>query len=223
MNTGRGNAIAANVVGEIIASNGIRHRNHGSLAHGVGKAVGQAGRSRDGRDVQDHSTGVLHVANDGVHAVVEAFDVDAKNTVEVFGCRALDRADVRDSGIVHEDGNAIAATDVCKCCIDLRGIGDVARVGGGGAATCCDLGAGLGCGGLTYIQNANSSAVGRKFQCDGATDAAAAAGDRGNFAVQSKSRRLDGSIGQSDTPLFQGIKSSCAFCSAFVRTAPLAT
>ncbi len=30
-------------------------------------------------------------------------------------------------------------------------------------------------------------------------------------------------IGQSETPRFQGMKSSCAFCSALVRTSPLAT
>ena len=163
------------------------------------------------------------MANDSVHAVVEAFDVDAKNTVEVFGGRALDRADVRDSGIVYEDGNAVTATDVCKCDINLRGIGDIARVCGGGAATCCDSGAGLCRSGFANIENVNGRTLGGKFKCDSATDAAAAAGDRGNFAVQSKWRRLDGVIGQSDTPRFQGMKSSCAFCSALVRTLPLAT
>jgi hypothetical protein len=130
---------------------------------------------------------------------------------------------MRDSGIVHEDGNAIPAIDVCKRHINLRGVGDIAGVGGCGAPICRDLSAGFGCGGFAYIENMNGRTVGGKSKCDRATDAAAAAGDRGNFAVQSKCRRLDGLIGQSDTPRFQGMKSSCAFCSAFVRTAPLAT
>ena len=156
------------------------------------------------------------MANDRVHAVVEAFHVDAKNTVEVFGCRALDRADMRDPGIVHEDGNAITATDLCKCGFDLRGIGDIAGVDGRSAPIRCDFGAGFGSGGFAYIKNMNGRTLGGKFMCDRATDPAAAAGDHGNFAVQSKCRRLDGLIGQSDTPRFQGMKSSCAFCSAFV-------
>ena len=163
------------------------------------------------------------MANDSVHAVIKTFDVDAKNTIEVFGGRALDRADVRDSGIVHQYGNAIAATDFVKCSLDLRVIGNIAGVSRSGAVICCDLGAGLGCSGSADIENVNGRTLGGKFKCNSASDAAAAAGDHGDFAVQSKCRRLDGLIGQSDTPRFQGMKSSCALCSAFVRTAPLAT
>ena len=49
------------------------------------------------------------MSNDGVHAVVEAFDVHANDAVEVFLGRALDRADVRDAGIIDQDVNALAA------------------------------------------------------------------------------------------------------------------
>src|SRR5579859_2926014 len=91
----------------------------------------------------------------------------------------------------------------------------------GGSATCGSNS--LACAaraGFIDVQNANDGAVRRKLQSDGLTNATAAARDHRNFAVQPESL---GFVGQSETPRFQGMKSSCAFSSALVRTSPLAT
>jgi hypothetical protein len=49
-----------------------------------------------------------------------------------------------------------------------------------------NLGTGFGRSGLANVENVNARTVGRKFQCDGATNPAAATGDYGNLAVESE-------------------------------------
>jgi len=88
---------------------------------------------------------------------------------------------------------------------------------------CIDLMAGFICRVFVDVENVNGRALLRKFRCDSATDAAARTSDNGNFTVQLKRPRNGGRLGQSETPRFQGMKSSCAFCSALIRTSPLAT
>src|SRR6266446_298243 len=58
---------------------------------------------------------------------------------------------------------------------------------------------------------------------DGPPDAAGSARDDGALAVKAEIRRVVIVVFQSDTPLFQGMKSSCASNSALVRISPLAT
>ena len=101
---GRRNAVAADLVGQAISSDRIRHRDHCSLAHGISKAVGKPDRTRNGRHVQDHAPALrFHGGNRGLHAVVESLHIHPENAVEVFFRRALDRADVRDSRVVHQN------------------------------------------------------------------------------------------------------------------------
>jgi hypothetical protein len=68
--------------------------------------------------------------------------------------------------------------------------------------------AGCGRGGFIDVQNVDSSALLREPNGNGLTDSASAAGDDGNFAIEPESSRIRVWVGQSDTPRFQGMKSS---------------
>jgi len=76
---------------------------------------------------------------------------------------------------------------------------------------------------LIHIQNTDRSAIRRESQGDGSSNAATATGYDGDFAVKSETLRLGVLICQRETPLFHGMKSSCPFSSALVRTSPFAT
>src|SRR5216683_3222194 len=73
------------------------------------------------------------------------------------------------------------------------------------------------------IHEPDRCALLRKSLRDGAADAACGAGDNGHFAVEPEAVRMLLVVLQSETPLFQGMKSSWASCSAFVRVSPLVT
>src|ERR1700727_2042607 len=79
------------------------------------------------------------------------------------------------------------------------------------------------CGTLIQIQHVDASAVRREFICDRQADATGSAGNYCGLTIQAKSVPVAFRLFQSETPLFQGMKSSCARTSAFVRTSPLAT
>src|SRR5205807_9630555 len=82
VDSGRRNAIAANIVGQIILCYGIGHSNDRALAHGIGETVREAGSSCNGSHVQDDAASVrFHVAHRGVHAVVHALNIYAENFV----------------------------------------------------------------------------------------------------------------------------------------------
>lgn len=54
------------------------------------------------------------MSDDRVHAIVKTLHVHSNHTVEVFfGC-ALDRADMRDAGVVNKDVNAVVAEQFFK-------------------------------------------------------------------------------------------------------------
>src|SRR5208282_5970401 len=72
------------------------------------------------------------------------------------------------------------------------------------------------------IENMNRSPVLRECFGDCLANSAAASGDDGGFAVQSECT-CNVRMFQSDTPLFQGMKSSWRSNSALVYTSPLAT
>ncbi len=76
---------------------------------------------------------------------------------------------------------------------------------------------------LIHIQNTDRQAIRRESQGDGSSNAATATGYDGDFAVKSETLRLGILICQRETPLFHGMKSSCPFSSALVRTSPFAT
>ena len=68
----------------------------------------------------------------------------------------------------------------------------------------------------------NYGAVLRQFEGDCLTNATARPRNDGDLAVETERSGLSGLGVQSETPLFQGMKSSWALISAFVRISPLA-
>ena len=72
---------------------------------------------------------------------------------------------------------------------------------------------------LVEVQNTDSSSSGCKPESDGSADAAARTRDDGCLAVKME---LGATRAQSDTPRFQGMKSSWFFSSALVWSSPLA-
>jgi hypothetical protein len=114
---------------------------------------------------------------------------------------------MRNSRVVNKDMNALVEQLLEPDLHELL-VGHIADVGRGGAAGVHDPLAGGGRGGLVYIQNANHCALRRESKSDGLPNATAAAGDHCDFAVEPEVPRAWGMIGQSDTPRFQGMKSS---------------
>jgi hypothetical protein len=93
----------------------------------------------------------------------------------------------------------------------------------GAAPGICDCLTGYSRGRVVEVQNVHDCALRCELLRDCLPDPATTAGDDSDLAVQSRTLRVVGSLGQRETPRFQGMKSSCAFCSALVRTLPLAT
>ena len=220
----RRDAIAADIVTDIVARDGIGHGQHRTLAHRIGKSIGEARDRGYGGKVQNHAaSGCLHVVDGGVHAVVNALYVNAEDAFEVVIGSALQLANVGDSCIVDKDLNRTAAADLAEDILHLLLIGDVAQV----PLCCAALAANcrrsfLGML-LIYFEDVNRGAGLREADCDRLSDAACAPSDDRGFAVQPKSRRVVAVCVQRETPLFQGMKSSCPSNSALVFTSPLAT
>jgi hypothetical protein len=122
------------------------------------------------------------VPNDGMHAVVEAFDINSNDAIEVFLGRALNGADMRDASVVDEYVNALTPEQVLESSFYFRLVRHITRVGGGSAACGSDSLARAGRGGFIDVQNSNHSAVRRELQSNGLTNATTATGDRGDFA-----------------------------------------
>jgi hypothetical protein len=148
--------------------------------------------------------------------VIEAFDVYAKNTVEVFFGGAFNGADVRDAGVVDENRNPLAFVKLLEECVDLLRVADVTVVSGRFAARSSDLPAG-GFGIVEIdIEDAERGSVGGELARDRAANPAASAGNNGNSAVEPEGAGIAGWRVQREMPRFQGMKSLRAFNSALV-------
>jgi hypothetical protein len=143
-----------------------------------------------------------------VHAIVEAFDVDLNDAIKIFRGRGFDRSDVRDTGIVDEDVNSLALGQFLDFGVYIRQPSYIALMRDGGTAVRGNLIAGLRGGRLVYIEDVNCGAMSCEFRGYGPSDAAASAGDNGCFAVEPKRVQPRALSRQSDTPRFQGMKSS---------------
>jgi hypothetical protein len=148
------------------------------------------------------------VSDDGAHAVVETTDVHANDVIEIFWGGGFDRADMRDSSVVDENVNALLAEDLLESDVHKLLIGHVAEVEGSVAASVGNLLAGCGRRGFVDVQNAKRRALFREPESNGLPDAAATAGDDGEFAIEPEISRGRVLVGQSETPRFQGMKSS---------------
>jgi hypothetical protein len=224
VNARRRDAIAADIVCEIVSRDRVGHGQHRALAHRIGKSVGEARDRGYGGEVQNHAASSrLHIIDRGVHAVVDTLHVDTEDALEVLVASALQRANVRNSCVVDKDVNWTAAADLAENILHLFLIGHVAQVPlrrATFAANC--RGSFLGML-LIYFEDVNRGASLREADCDRLADAACAAGDNRSLAFQPERARVGAVCVQSETPLFQGMKSSCPSSSALVFTSPLAT
>ena len=158
-----------------------------------------------------------------MHTVVEALDVDAYQAIKIRFDRTLDGPDVRYPGVIHQDVNPLAAEQLVENSFHLRLIGYVANVNGGIPPVTANSAASDRRRRLVYIQNTNARPVRRKFQRDRLANAAARPGDHSDLPVQPEIAIDILLVAQRETPRFQGMKSSCALCSAWVWVSPLAT
>src|ERR1700730_18602477 len=133
MHPGRGNAVTANVVADIVTRDGIGHRNHRAFAGGGREAISQSGRSGHRSHVQNDSASCrLHPSDYSVDTVEIAFDVNAKNEVEVVLGRAFDRANVRDASIIYKNVNPTLLQNCVECRSNSNPITHIAFICRGG-------------------------------------------------------------------------------------------
>jgi hypothetical protein len=156
-----------------------------------------------------------------MHTVVNAFDVNPIDLVEIALAGRLEAANVGDSRAVYENVNALLPQDLRKRRIDAGAVGDVAGVTRGRAALLGNLPGNESGRVALEVDYPDGRSVSGKPARNGSANSTAAAGYDGGFAVQLKASGGGGA--QSDTPRFQGMKSSCRSNSALVRTSPLAT
>jgi hypothetical protein len=115
---------------------------------------------------------------------------------------------MRDAGIIDEDVDAVEAKELLEPGFHFRLVSHIAEVRRSNAANGGDVPAGFGRSRFIQVQNTNHRAVRREFQSNGLPDATAAARDHGDFTIQAESLRRVIAFGQSETPRFQGMKSS---------------
>ena len=157
-----------------------------------------------------------------MHAVVHTLDVDAKDSLEILFAGGLELADVRDAGIVDQNVDGIASPNLAKDVLNLLLTRDVAQVPLRRASVVANLcGDPLSVRGVDF-QNMDARASLGKAKRNGFPDAARPTGNDRGFAVESKQLRIIAVEIQSETPLFQGMKSSWPSSSALVFTSPLA-
>jgi len=130
---------------------------------------------------------------------------------------------VRNSGVVYEDVDAPVVEQLFKTGFHLSLIRDVTSMRRSRAAGGRNLPTGFRGSSLVHIKDVNHCPMRSELGCDGTSDATASAGHNCGFVAQPESICSGRLMLQSDTPRFQGIKSSWPFPSALVRTWPLAT
>jgi hypothetical protein len=146
MHTRGGDAVAADVVVDIIACNGIRHREHRAFAHAVSEAVGESGESGNGGEIQNHASArSFHRLERRVHAVVHALYVDAVNAIELVFRRVLQLPDMGYAGIVHEDIDGVSGGNSPEDLFDLLLIRNIAERPLGFPSSIANLLCGLFC------------------------------------------------------------------------------
>jgi hypothetical protein len=158
-----------------------------------------------------------------MHAVVHTLDVDAVDTIEVVFGRGFELAYVRDSGVVHQNVDGTASTNLAEDVFYLLLTGDVAQMPLRRSTIFANIRDNLfGIGSIDF-QNVNSRSALRKAKRNGLSNSTGAPRDDRSFAIKLKKARVVAVEIQSETPLFQGMKSSWPSSSALVFTSPLAT
>lgn len=142
----------------------------------------------------------------GQHAVVKALHIDAENPVEIFFCRILQFANVSNTGVIDQDVDALLFEDRLQYCFYIGLACDVALMGMRLSASVCYFPSCRCHLCLIGIENVDRCAILRERLRDCPANATGTAGNDGGFAVQPECIRP--LMFQSETPLFQGMKSS---------------
>jgi hypothetical protein len=151
------------------------------------------------------------VADHGTDAIVITLHIHAEHAIEILLGGGFDIADMRNAGIIYQNVDALALRDFVEERRDLGLIGNVTGICSCVASLASRAG---NLGGdrepilFVDIKNTNCGAVCGEFEGDGSTDAAAAAGNDGGLAIEPEFAVLARGSGQSETPRFQGMKSS---------------
>lgn len=186
VDAGRRNAVAADIVMQIVLCDGKGHGDDRAFAHGIGKTIGERGGTCNGSHIEDDAPAIrFEMADTRMHAVIEAFHVDAKHSIEVgFGC-TFERADVGDTRIVHQNIQVLVA-EIQKKFFDLLRVGYIAGVRRRLAACRKHKLRGGARRIAVEIENMDGRSTGSKSQGDSASDSTAAPGHYSDFAVQSE-------------------------------------
>jgi hypothetical protein len=140
-------------------------------------------------------------------AVINPFYIDPQHAIEIGFGRALRIPDMRDAGVINKNVDSVAAKNFRESRHDLSLIPYIAAIGGCGSSGAGNLG--RDCLGVfrTDIKNVDCCAIGCELVRNGAANSAPAASDDCSFPIQAEFART-AIYGQSETPRFQGMKSS---------------
>ena len=163
------------------------------------------------------------MTDDGTDAIVITLHIHAEHAIEILLGSGFDITDMRNAGVIYQNMDGLALRYFVQNRSDLGLIGDVAPIRSRLSSQAGNLGGDRDSILFVDVENANCGAVCGELECDGSTYAAAAAGNDGGPAIEPEFAGLACRIDQSETPRFQGMKSSLFFCSALVRSSPLAT
>ena len=163
------------------------------------------------------------MTDDGTDAIVITLHIHAEHAIEILLGGGFDITYMRNAGIIYQNMDGLALRYFVQKRSDLGLIGDVAPIRSRVSPQAGNLGGDRDPILFIDVENANCSAVCGELECDGSTYAAAAAGNDGGPAIEPEFAGLACRIGQSETPRFQGMKSSWRFASALVCNSPLAT
>src|SRR6516165_6132975 len=185
MHAGGRNAIAADVTCEVILGHRVSHGDHRAFAGGIRKAVGQTGRARDRRHVEDHpATVCFHVFHGGQHTVIEAFHIYFVYAVEISLAGRFELADMGDAGVVHQRVDAAALGQRLKRASYILLICDIAFVCRRLAARFQNFPDGVLRLLPANVNHIYTGTAGCEAEGDGTTDAAGAARDDCRFPVE---------------------------------------
>jgi hypothetical protein len=143
-----------------------------------------------------------------VHAVINALYVDVEKRIEVSLGSMFELGNLGDAGAIHQNVDAIALENFDKCLMNSGVVRNIAMVGDCLASRADNFA--LNFLGLREIdvQEMDTGALGCECFRDGAANTIAAAGDDDSFMIQPKIIGITLVWFQSETPLFQGMKSS---------------
>jgi len=176
-------------VSDVVLGDRESHGDDGAFAGAVGEAFAESVGAGDGRNIKDDAAALgFHLTSTSVNAVVIALDVDAHDAVKVGLGGGFDIADVRDAGVVDEDVDAVFLENFVEGLLDGGLVGDVASERRRAAPGLLDFGGDFFGSGEVEIEDEDGGSSGSEAESNGAANAAACTGDRGNFAFESEWR-----------------------------------